>query len=164
MTVCFIALGSNMGDSVAHLNNAITEIAALSNTSVTGKSKFYSSNPVGPQDQPDFVNAVIEVETERAALDLLDQLQAIEKAHDKVKQYHWGPRTLDLDMLTYGNQSIDNDRLTVPHPFMLERGFVLKPLSDINDMATFKGKSVKQWLALIDCSDLKVIASSKSDA
>lgn len=158
MTQSFIALGSNMGDSVAHLNNAIIEINALENTAVTGKSNFYSSKPVGPQDQDDFVNAVIEVETELAALALLDQLQAIEKAHDKVKQYHWGPRTLDLDMLTYGNQSINNDRLTVPHPYMLERGFVLKPLSDIDSNIEFKGKCIQQWLALIDCSDLKIIA------
>ena len=154
---CYIGLGSNLDDPIGQLTTAIAQINAIEYVRVLQCSALYSSKPVGPQDQPDFVNAVLAIETSLLPLELLDQLQAIEQAHHRKREVHWGPRTLDLDLLTYGDQTIDHARLTIPHPYMLERGFVLQPLADIAPNEVIQGKSIKVWQESVDCSDLAVL-------
>lgn len=128
---CFIGLGSNLEDPVSQVKQALQELAELPDSRFIKASSLYSSAPVGPQDQPDFVNAVAELETTLEAHALLDQLQSLEQKHQRVRERHWGPRTLDLDLLLYGTEQINSERLTVPHAFMQERSFVLYPLAEI---------------------------------
>lgn len=129
---CFIGLGSNLNNPTEQVVRALDELATLDKCQFIQASSLYASAPVGPQDQPDFINAVAEIETELPPHLLLDQLQAIEQKHERVRERHWGPRTLDLDLLLYGDQEINTERLIVPHPFMHERSFVLYPLSEIS--------------------------------
>ena len=130
-TDVFIGLGSNQADPSAQLAGAVARLAALPKTELVAQSPFYRSKPVGPQDQPDFVNGAAWLRTELSALELLDQLQAIEQAHGRERIQHWGPRTLDLDLLLYGNETITSERLTVPHAELANRDFVLQPLLDL---------------------------------
>ncbi|KPP99216.1 2-amino-4-hydroxy-6-hydroxymethyldihydropteridine diphosphokinase [Marinobacter sp. HL-58] len=131
-TDAFVGLGSNMADPSAQLAGAVARLAALPGTTLLAQSPFYRSKPVGPQDQPDFVNGVVWLSTELTALELLDQLQAIEQAHGRERTQHWGPRTLDLDLLLYGDETISEERLTVPHAELANRDFVLQPLLDLD--------------------------------
>jgi 2-amino-4-hydroxy-6-hydroxymethyldihydropteridine diphosphokinase len=116
LTDAFIGLGSNLENPGAQLARAIAELATLPNTKLAAQSPFYRSKPLGPQDQPDFINGCAWLKTSLPPLELLDQLQAIELAHGRERVQHWGPRTLDLDLLLYGNRVIDHPRLHVPHP------------------------------------------------
>ncbi|MCM5705312.1 2-amino-4-hydroxy-6-hydroxymethyldihydropteridine diphosphokinase [Larsenimonas salina] len=131
MRTVYIGLGSNLSEPVCQLENAIAALKALPLTTLQRRSSFYKSAPVGPQDQPDFVNAVIELGTRLSPLALLDQLQAIEQAHRRVRARHWGPRTLDLDMLWCSDTTMHTHRLNLPHPEMHRRAFVLEPLSEL---------------------------------
>ncbi|WP_100639283.1 2-amino-4-hydroxy-6-hydroxymethyldihydropteridine diphosphokinase [Marinobacter salexigens] len=130
-TDAFIGLGSNLQEPAAQLARAVAELAALPETTLIAQSPFYASSPVGPQDQPDFVNGAAWISTELGPHALLDQLQAIEQAHGRERLKHWGPRTLDLDLLVFGNQVLDDDRLTVPHRELPNRNFALQPLLDL---------------------------------
>nr|WP_208022258.1 2-amino-4-hydroxy-6-hydroxymethyldihydropteridine diphosphokinase [Aestuariicella hydrocarbonica] len=127
----FIGLGSNLENPRQQVQRAVRELGAIPNSRVITASPWYQSLPVGPGEQPDYINGVALLETTLAAHDLLDQLQAIEEAHERVRVVRWGPRTLDLDLLLYGNQVIDSERLQVPHPHLSQRNFVLYPLADI---------------------------------
>ncbi len=128
---CFIGLGSNLENPQQQINTAIKDIGKINYVSVTKLSSLYKSPPMGPQDQPDYINAVVEIETTLSAHDLLDSLQAIEQQHGRVRKRHWGERTLDLDILLYAQQLINDERLTVPHPGISERAFVIYPLAEI---------------------------------
>jgi 2-amino-4-hydroxy-6-hydroxymethyldihydropteridine diphosphokinase len=128
----YIGLGSNLDDPAAQLTAAIEELAELPDTRLLARSSLYRSAPMGPQDQPDYVNAVAQIRTALEPGVLLDALQAIEQAHGRVRSQHWGPRTLDLDILLYGDAVIDTPRLKVPHPGIAERNFVLYPLAEID--------------------------------
>lgn len=142
-TDAFIGLGSNLRNPTAQLARAITELASLPDTTLVAQSPFYASTPVGPQDQPDFVNGAVWLSTGLAPHALLDQLQAIEQAHGRERLRHWGPRTLDLDLLVFGNQTLDGERLTVPHPELCNRDFVLQPLLDLNpDLTLPEGTAI----------------------
>lgn len=131
-TDAFVGLGSNMADPASQLAGAVARLAALPKTEFVAQSPFYSSKPVGPQNQPDFVNGAVWLRTELTPLEVLDQLQAIEQAHGRERVQHWGPRTLDLDLLLYGNEAITSERLTVPHAELANRDFVLQPLLDLD--------------------------------
>lgn len=154
--LAYIGLGSNLGESRQILANAIKEIAQLGNVAV---SRLYRSPPMGPQDQPDYLNAVIAVETGLAPLALLDYLQALELSSGRVRLRHWGERTLDLDILLYGDESIAHPRLTVPHSGMLERDFVMLPLLDLIPNFTLAEGSVTD-LACLKQPTAQVIADS----
>ncbi|MET4027928.1 2-amino-4-hydroxy-6-hydroxymethyldihydropteridine diphosphokinase [Marinobacter sp. MBR-99] len=133
MTVlAYVGLGSNLEDPTAQLARAVAELASLPGTTLQAQSPFYASSPVGPQDQPDFVNGAVQLATDLSPHQLLDHLQAIEQAHGRERLRHWGPRTLDLDLLLYGNDIIHDKRLTVPHAELANRDFVLQPLLDLN--------------------------------
>jgi 2-amino-4-hydroxy-6-hydroxymethyldihydropteridine diphosphokinase len=128
----YIGLGGNLERPVDHIRSARDAIAALPQVREAAFSSLYRSAPMGPADQPDYVNAVMAVDTTLEPLALLDQLQGIEAAHGRVRLgERWGPRTLDLDILAFGDQEIRTTRLQVPHPGMAEREFVLYPLMEI---------------------------------
>lgn len=129
-TVAYIGLGANLGDSAATLRLALDELAATAGIDACIASPFYRSAPVDASG-PDFVNAVARVQTSLAPLALLDALQAIEQGHGRQRPYRNAPRTLDLDLLCYGDLRLDTPRLTLPHPRMHERAFVLLPLRDL---------------------------------
>ena len=128
-----IALGSNLENPVANIQNAITALSDLEGFSLLKSSSLYRSPPMGPQDQPDYINAVVYGKTSKQAIELLDELQGIEKQFGrKVGGRRWGERELDLDILLFGNKVINHDRLQVPHVGLSERAFVLVPLIDLN--------------------------------
>lgn len=132
MTEVFVAIGSNLGNPVAQARRAIAALATLPESELQQASQLYGSRPMGPADQPDYVNAVVRLHTRLGPLALLDQLQKIELEQGRVrKDERWGPRTLDLDLLLYGEQVIQHERLTVPHYGMKEREFVLLPLAEL---------------------------------
>ncbi|QUX93342.1 2-amino-4-hydroxy-6-hydroxymethyldihydropteridine diphosphokinase [Marinomonas sp. A3A] len=158
MIHAYIGLGSNLENPVAQLDRAIDALKKHDDLKNLRVSSIYGSKPVGPQDQPDYINAVAKFDTALSPIELLDLLQSIEQSQRRVRERHWGPRTLDLDLLLYGQQTIQLPRLTVPHPFMLERGFVIKPLSDLApDMLLANGKTVTEQLQQLDTSDLVFI-------
>lgn len=132
MITAYIALGSNLNTPIEQLNSALNAIENLPQTKLLAVSSFYQSKPLGPQDQPDYVNAVAKIETALSALDLLDALQRIENEQGRVRLRRWGERTLDLDILLYGNEMIQHERLTVPHYDMHNREFVIVPLAEIS--------------------------------
>jgi len=127
----FIGLGSNLADPIAQIESAILALNDVDEVTVVSRSSLYSSPPMGPQDQPDYINAVVEVDTTLFAHKLLDALQEIEQQQGRVRERHWGERTIDLDLLVYGNNTLDDERLNVPHPGIAERAFVLYPLAEI---------------------------------
>lgn len=125
--LAYIGLGSNLESPIVQVREALNELAMLPLSRLVAASSLYASRPVGPQDQPDFINAVAALETQLSPLALLDQLQALEQQHRRRRQRRWGPRTLDLDLLLYANDTIDTPRLRVPHPQITARAFVLLP-------------------------------------
>jgi len=131
MTRAFIALGSNLADPVSQLSSAFEELSRLPGTQLLARSSLWRSAPVGHLDQPDFVNAVAEVETCLAPESLLAHLLDIERRHGRIREFPNAPRTLDLDLLLYGGRCIDEPGLVVPHPRMHLRAFVLDPLAEI---------------------------------
>ena len=156
--IAYIGLGSNLEDPVQQLLTTLTELDQLDRCQLVAQSSLYSSKPVGPQDQPDFVNAVAKLKTELTPLVLLDRLQALEQSHRRIRERHWGPRTLDLDLLLYDDDFITNPRLTVPHAHMHERGFVLLPLQEIAPEISIPGKGlVTEILHYIDTDDLQLL-------
>ncbi|AOY88958.1 2-amino-4-hydroxy-6-hydroxymethyldihydropteridine diphosphokinase [Marinobacter salinus] len=144
-TDAFIGLGSNLENPAAQLARAVAELAALPGTVLVAQSPFYASRPVGPQDQPDFVNGAVWLSTTLPPHSLLDHLQRVEQLHGRERLRHWGPRTLDLDLLIFGTQTINDERLTVPHPELSNRDFVLQPLLDLSpDLTLPDGASVAE--------------------
>lgn len=132
MTLAFIALGSNLAAPLEQVNAAVAALAEIPNSRIVAVSSFYRTPPLGPQDQPDYLNAAVALETGLAAEALLDNTQRIELQQGRErKAERWGPRTLDLDIMLFGEQVIDSERLTVPHYDMKNRGFMLWPLFEI---------------------------------
>lgn len=132
MTLAFIALGSNLAAPLEQVNAAVAALAEIPNSRIVAVSSFYRTPPLGPQDQPDYLNAAVALETGLTAEELLDNTQRIELQQGRErKAERWGPRTLDLDIMLFGEQVIDSERLTVPHYDMKNRGFMLWPLFEI---------------------------------
>jgi 2-amino-4-hydroxy-6-hydroxymethyldihydropteridine diphosphokinase len=129
--IAYIGLGSNLQNPVEQIQSARTAIAALAHTRAQDFSSLYQSLPMGPQDQPDYVNAVMAVVTNLSPIELLRSLQAIENSSGRVRGERWGARTLDLDILLYGELVLDLPDLIVPHAGLTERAFVLYPLYEI---------------------------------
>ncbi|HCK31693.1 MAG TPA: 2-amino-4-hydroxy-6-hydroxymethyldihydropteridine diphosphokinase [Acinetobacter ursingii] len=152
--VTYIGMGSNLGDSRQILQYAVQRLKDLGQVQV---SRLYQSPPMGPQDQPYYYNAAAQLITSLEPLDLLDQLQRIEQEAGRVRLRRWGERTLDLDLLIYAEQDIQNQRLTVPHPGLLERDFVIVPLLDIDPDLIVKGQKLKD-LELVKHPSLTVVA------
>lgn len=129
MQTVYIALGSNLENPLEQLKQAVEKLKKFANEFEI--SPFYGSKPVGPQDQPDYVNAVAKFSTDLSPTALLDKLQSIENEQGRVRVRRWGERTLDLDIILYGNQQIQTERLTVPHIEMKNREFVIVPMLDL---------------------------------
>jgi 2-amino-4-hydroxy-6-hydroxymethyldihydropteridine diphosphokinase len=129
----YIGLGSNIGDRKGFCLKALELLARAGR--VTKVSSYYCTEPVGNRDQEEFVNAVAELETSLSPLQLLAACRAIEDELGRRRSVHWGPRTIDLDILLYGDQVVESPHLTIPHPFLTARGFVLTPLCEIAPQA-----------------------------
>ncbi|HIE03190.1 MAG TPA: 2-amino-4-hydroxy-6-hydroxymethyldihydropteridine diphosphokinase [Candidatus Latescibacteria bacterium] len=132
MAVAYIGLGSNLGDRARYLREAIRRLKALPGTKLEAVSSFYDTAPVGVEDQPRFLNAVVKLCTELPPKRLLEGLLEIEKKLGRKRTRRWGPRTVDLDLLLYDDQVISEPELQVPHPRMHERSFVLVPLAELD--------------------------------
>ena len=158
MITAYIAVGSNLADPVSQTKQAIETLKKLPRSEFLQASSLYSSTPMGPTDQPDYVNAVIAIKTDLDPLELLDCTQAIELEQGRVrKEERWGPRTLDLDLILYGNQTIDSPRLTIPHYGMKEREFVLYPLAEIApNLCLPDGTELSSLLAQVDQNGLSI--------
>ena len=137
MTIAYVGIGSNLDEPRRQVLEALTELDQLPHTRVVKKSSLYRSAPMGYTDQPDFINAVAQLETGLPAERLLAELQAIEARHGRQRSFANAPRTLDLDILLYGELALDLPALKIPHPRMHERAFVLKPLLEISPELRF---------------------------
>ena len=160
MTTCYIALGSNLGDSLGYLKKAVLALQQHPRIENLQVSRYYSSKPHGPQDQPDYLNAAVKFDTSLKAELLLDELQKIENENQRVREgvVRWGARTLDLDLLFYGDDVISTKRLTVPHPRICERAFVLLPLQDLGAMQKNLGEmTIEACIEALSASDLSDI-------
>ena len=131
-TRAYIAIGSNLAEPMKQVVAAWDEIANLPKSKLIQKSSLYVSEPLGYKDQPDFVNAVVLLETELTPHELLSELQSLEDLHERVRSFPNAPRTLDLDIILFGNLEINDSHLIVPHPRMHERAFVIFPLQEIS--------------------------------
>lgn len=155
----FVGIGSNLNEPERQVRDALDELTAQPDFHSLIASRVYRSAPVGVIDQPDFINAVAGVLTQLAPQELLACLQALENRHGRIRgAQRFGPRTLDLDLLLYANRKVDEPTLTVPHPRLHERAFVLLPLADIAPSLVFPdGVSLAQRLASVDCSKVAVV-------
>ncbi len=155
-----IGIGSNLDDPVAQVRRALTALAALPRTRLMLASDLYRNPPMGPADQPDYVNAVAVILTQWPAHSLLDRLQALEQAQGRVRAGgdRWGPRRIDLDILTYGHRQIDTPGLVIPHPGISARNFVLFPLLEICPHWSIPGRGeVRRLAGQIDAAGLEKI-------
>ncbi|SET54731.1 2-amino-4-hydroxy-6-hydroxymethyldihydropteridinediphosphokinase [Nitrosomonas marina] len=130
--IAYLALGSNLDHPCEQIRSAFLEIDALPGTSLIQHSSLYKSAAIAQQKQPDYINAVAKITTVLTPLELLDTLLSIELQHGRVREYRNAPRTLDLDILLYGALQINSKHLTIPHPRMIQRAFVLQPLMEIS--------------------------------
>lgn len=156
----FVGLGSNLDDPRAHVQRALRELDAIPHTRLVRQSSLYRSEPWGLADQPAYVNAVAELASDLDARTLLSHLFAIERAHGRRRDgVRWGPRTLDLDLLAYGDERIDEPGLVLPHPRMHERAFVLVPLAEFAPGLHIAGIGpVRALLARLDVRGCEPIA------
>ncbi len=148
----YVALGSNLGDREKNIENAVEKIGKLEGTGVIKCSSLYETEPVGYLDQGRFLNAAAMVMTMLSPLQLLAKLQEIEKELGRTRDIHWGPRTVDIDILLYEDLKMDLPELIIPHPRMTQRGFVLIPLEEIYEARVLMGKDI---IKLIESCDDK---------
>jgi len=153
--LAYIALGSNLEDPFKQIQSAYEEIKKLSDTHLLKCSSFYKSAPVGIVNQPDYINTVVEIDTALTPLELLKKLLKIELQHGRIRTFRNAPRTLDLDILLYGNLKINDDKLTIPHPRMTQRAFVLYPLMEIAPHCDIPGNGKISQL-IKTCSNQKI--------
>ncbi len=156
----YIGLGSNLGNKSQNIARALELIEALVGVNINKKSSLYVTAPWGKTDQDDFINQVIEIETNLSPLELLHELQKIEIKLGRHRDVKWGPRSIDLDILLYGNETIDLEELQVPHPYLMQRLFVLIPLAEIAPQMEFPdGSKIREVLVRVansaDVSDLR---------
>jgi len=143
----YVGLGSNLEDPLGQIRRALDELARIPETHVTARSPLYKSPPLGPQHQPDYINAVAALDTGLAPLELLAALREIETRHGRRRDgTRWGPRSLDLDILLYGELVMSTPELSLPHPGLPERAFVLYPLHDIAPLLAVPGKGTVREL------------------
>lgn len=156
--LCAVALGSNLGDSRAILEAALETLAATPNIILQAKSSWYQTKAIGPP-QPDYINGCVLLQVQQTPQLLLETLLDIEAKFGRVRTLHWGPRSLDLDLLLFDNIILNTPKLVLPHPRMRQRAFVLMPLSEIapNWIEPVTGKAIKELLQAVDCSEVNKI-------
>ena len=159
----YVALGSNLNDPLNNLLSALSRLNRSNSWQLVSYSSLYGSKPMGPQDQPDYVNAVCQLKTELSAYDLLQSLHDIEDEFGRKRIRHWGERTLDLDLLLFDNETHQKPDLTVPHPGIYERSFVLYPLAEIAPAIVLpNGKTVTEQAKTLTESGLDVLVYQSS--
>lgn len=147
----YLGLGGNLDDPVHQLRLAIETLQNHAEIEVLATSKFYSSKPLGPQDQPDFVNAVVKIETSLTPQQLLNATQTIEQEQGRIKKRHWGERLIDIDILAFENQIVALANLQIPHPQIAHRDFVLLPLQELNAKLNIPGQpEISDMLAKLE--------------
>ena len=161
LTLAAVALGSNLGDSRQTVATAVTELAQDSQSSLVACSSWYKTAPIGPP-QPNYINGCILLQTQRAPLNLLHWLLQIEQKFGRKRTQHWGPRTLDLDLILYGDLILQTPQLTLPHPRLRERAFVLVPLAEIwpDGIEPVSGLPLTQLRDRLDCSGIHPLPTS----
>lgn len=158
MVEAYVSLGSNIEFPLHQVKQAILEIDALEQIQVLTQSSLYRTPPWGKLDQPDFVNAVVKIQTSLTAFKLLEMLRDIEKKHARMLLEKWGPRTLDCDLILFGQEIIEDPNLTVPHPRMKTRGFVLLPLVEIAPTLRLpSGEAILDLVSTCDCTGIEKI-------
>jgi 2-amino-4-hydroxy-6-hydroxymethyldihydropteridine diphosphokinase len=152
-----IALGGNVGDARATLGRAVVRLCEQGDVRLTARSSDYATPPWGVRDQPPFVNLCIAVDTELTPHALLARMQKVEQAlgRDRAAERHWGPRPVDLDLLAYDDVTLHSPDLTLPHPRLFERAFVLLPLAEIAPARTIAGIRVRDALARVDAAGIE---------
>lgn len=154
-TVAYVALGANIGEPVRQIEAAYAALAALPGTRLIAQSSLYRSAPVGYANQPDFINAVARIETTLGPHELLDALLAIERDQGRVRDFPNAPRTLDLDIVLYGDLVLHEPGLTIPHARMLGRAFVMVPLAEVAPEAVVPGQgTARELVAVMDAGDV----------
>ena len=161
MIDCYIGLGSNLGNSLDHIQQAFTQLAALPDSVLKARSSLYGSKAIGPGPQGNYINAAAQLRTGLEAEALLNHLQRIEQQHGRERHVRWAARTLDLDLLIYGDAKITNARLTVPHPGIGSRPFVLAPLAELQ--ATLPGIALGQAFDYLSADSLWLIQPNDED-
>jgi len=156
---CYIGLGSNLDEPIKHITTAIKELQNLAGCQLVSASSLYRSAPVGPAGQDDYINAVACLTTTLEPEQLLDSLQAIENAHQRVRVERWGARTLDLDILLIDNKQINTARLTVPHPYIQDRNFVLVPLFELAGDISINDQLLTDLLKTCPAGELQMISA-----
>jgi 2-amino-4-hydroxy-6-hydroxymethyldihydropteridine diphosphokinase len=151
----YIGIGGNVGDVFASMKSALNLLNDHPQISVNKISKIYKTPPWGIEDQDWFLNACASVETTLTAQELLKTCLEVEVSLKRVREIRWGPRTIDLDVLVFGEENIAQDNLQVPHPRMHERAFVLMPMADIAPDLPLNGKTISQWLEEIDTTGIQ---------
>lgn len=159
--IVYIGLGSNIEQPFLQIKNAIIALDELPAVTVINDSGYFISKPMGPEDQPDFVNAVVEIETSIDAIELLKHCQFIEKQQGRIKLRHWGERTIDLDILLYADKQIKTEFLTVPHPGVCQRDFVYLPLLKLNPVITVPGTGLLN--DIVKVVEKPAVEKSKTD-
>lgn len=157
-----LGLGGNIGDPAMTMALALQTLDQRDGCTVLSVSHLYRTPPWGKLDQADFFNCCALVKTTLSPPMLLDVCLDLERQMKRVRLERWGPRTLDIDILLYDDQVVDAPNLSIPHPRMLERAFVLQPLADIGGELKVSGKSVAEWLKQLDSSDIAVTSSNMS--
>ncbi|MDW8844818.1 2-amino-4-hydroxy-6-hydroxymethyldihydropteridine diphosphokinase [Erwinia sp. MMLR14_017] len=157
MTRVYLALGSNLADPLHQVQAALDALAAIPETTLVVSSAFYRTPPYGPPDQPDYLNAAVALDTALLPEELLDQTQRIEQEQGRVrKEERWGPRTLDLDIMLFGDQTLATPRLTVPHYDIANRAFMLVPLLEIApEIALPDGVKAAELLSKLDAGAIQ---------
>ena len=159
MITAGLGIGGNLGDAKQNLIDAIIFMDASDDISLVSVSKLYQTPPWGKLDQPPFLNACLLVKTELSARALLTACLAIEDKLGRVRTERWGPRLIDVDVLYYADQVIDEEGLQIPHPRMTERAFVIVPLSDIDPLKMINGNSIEAWVGDLDADGIEPLST-----
>nr|CAD31137.1 hydroxymethylpterin pyrophosphokinase [Streptococcus pyogenes] len=163
MTIVYLSLGTNMGDREEYLSQAVQSLAKIPNTHLLAQSSIYETARQG--DQADFLNMACQLDTQLTAADFLKETQAIEQSLGRVRHEKWGPRTIDIDILLFGEEVYDTKELKVPHPYMTERAFVLLPLLELNADLKLPVRQVPLSvdLAALDTSDITLFSAQQTE-
>ena len=157
MKTAYLGIGGNIGDTRANIEDTIELLSNHEGIKLTSRSSLYETEPVGYIDQDWFLNIVLEIETSLKPLELLEYCQYIENELKRERTIRWGPRTIDVDILLYENYSSDSEVLTVPHPRMTERAFVMVPLYEINKELVIDGRSIKDIVSNLQGEEIKKV-------
>ncbi len=156
---CYIGLGSNLDKPLEQIKQAISELGELSHCTLIASSSLYRSTAIGPGEQPDYINAVAKLESTLTPITLLNELQQLEQQHQRQRSVRWGPRTLDLDILLLDDFIIKSERLSVPHPCLTERNFVLYPLAEVEPELILPNQlSIQQLLTQTSTQGLELLS------